>query len=91
MSLGQINGPSSGKCFSLPFLPAISSTPSWTLEGLFEMTQLPSRALDSPRALLPDLQRETRTPSGGPRTGTLTLSADTNLELCVGEKRTFLH
>ena len=28
-----------------------------TLEGLFELTRRPSRALDSPRALLPELQR----------------------------------
>ena len=27
--------PSSGKYFSLPFLPATPSPPSWTLEGLF--------------------------------------------------------
>ena len=30
---------------------------SRTLEGLFELTQRPSRALDSPRALLAELQR----------------------------------
>ena len=30
---------------------------SQTLEGLFELTRRPSRALDSPRALLPELQR----------------------------------
>ena len=40
---------------SLPFLPATPSSPSRTLEGLLELT--PSRALDSPRALLPELQR----------------------------------
>ena len=39
--------------YSLPFLPA---TPSWTLEGLFELTRCPSGALDSPRALLLKLQ-----------------------------------
>merc|ERR1712073_77905 len=50
-------GPSSGKHYSLPFLPATPSSPSQTLEGLFELTQRPSRALDSPRALLPELQR----------------------------------
>ena len=33
------------------------SSPYRTLEGLFELTQRPSRALDSPRALLPELQR----------------------------------
>ena len=40
---GQINDPSSGKHYSLPFLPATPSSPS--------------RTLDSPRALLPELQR----------------------------------
>ena len=54
---GQINGPSSGKDFSLPFLPVTPSSPSRTLEGLFEMTRRPSRAFDSPFALLPELQR----------------------------------
>ena len=39
----QINDPSSGKHYSLPFLPATPSSPS--------------RTLDSPSALLPELQR----------------------------------
>ena len=38
--------PSSGKYFSLPFLPATPSSPPWTLEGLFELTRHPSRALN---------------------------------------------
>ena len=54
---GQINDPSSGKHNSLPFLPATPSSPSRTLEGLFELTRCPSRTLDSPRALLLELQR----------------------------------
>ena len=54
---GQINDPSSGKYYSLSFPPATPSSQSWTLEGLFELTRRPSRALDSPRALLPELQR----------------------------------
>merc|ERR1712077_13918 len=54
---GQINDPSSGKHYSLPFLPATPSSPSRTLKGLFELTRRPSRALDSPRVLLPELQR----------------------------------
>ena len=33
-------------------MPFSSSSPSWTLEGLLELTRHPSRALDSPRALL---------------------------------------
>ena len=49
--------PSSGKHYSFPFLPATPLSPSRTLEGLFELTRRPSRALDSPRALLPELQR----------------------------------
>ena len=53
----QINDPSSGKHCSLPFLPATPSSPSRTHEGLFELTRRPSRALDSPRALLQELQR----------------------------------
>ena len=54
---GQINDPSSEKQYSLLFLPATPSSPSRTLEELFELTRSPSRALDSPRALLPELQR----------------------------------
>ena len=42
---------------SFPPIPATPSSPSRTLEGLFELTRCPSRALDSPRALLPELQR----------------------------------
>ena len=53
--VGKINAPSSGKKNSLLLDPATPSSPSRTLEGLFELTQRPSRALDSPRALLPEL------------------------------------
>ena len=53
----QINDPWSGKHYSLPFLPATPLSPSPILEGVFELTQCPSRALDSPCALLPELQR----------------------------------
>ena len=35
----------------------LSLSPSRTHEGLFELTRRPSRALDSPRVLLPELQR----------------------------------
>ena len=41
----------------LSFLPATPSSLSQTLEGLFELTWHRSRALDSPRALLAELQR----------------------------------
>ena len=54
---GQINDTSSGKHYSLSFPPAAPSSPSRTLEGLFELSRRPSRALDLPRALLPELQR----------------------------------
>ena len=49
--------PHRGKHYSLPFLPATPSSPSRTLEGLFELTWRPSWTLDSPRVLLPELQR----------------------------------
>ena len=54
---GQINDPLSGKHYSLLFLQATPSSPSRTLEGLFELTLRPSPALDSPHTLLPELQR----------------------------------
>ena len=38
---GQINDPSSENHYSLPFLPATPSSPSRTLEGLFQLTQHP--------------------------------------------------
>ena len=49
--------PCRGECCSPPFLPASPLSSSQTLEGLFELTQRPSRALDSPPALLTELQR----------------------------------
>ena len=45
-----------GEYVSLSFFPATLSSPSRTLEGLFKLTQRPSKALDLPRALLPELQ-----------------------------------
>ena len=54
---GQINDPSSGKHYSLLFLPETPWSLSLTLEGLFELTRCPLRALVSPHALLPELQR----------------------------------
>ena len=36
--------------------PATPSSPSWTLEGLFELTQRSSRALDLSHAMLPELK-----------------------------------
>ena len=54
---GKSMTPLRGNTNSLPFLPATPSSPSRTLQGLFELTRRPSRALDLPRALLPELQR----------------------------------
>ena len=54
---GKIMTPHWGKHFSLPFLPATPLSPSRTIEVLFELTRRPSRPLNSPRALLPELQR----------------------------------
>ena len=45
--LGKLIDPSSGKYYSLPFLPATPSSLSGTLEGLFELTRRPSRVLAS--------------------------------------------
>ena len=61
----QVNDPSLGKHFSLPFLPATFLSPSLILEWLFELTLRPSRALDSPRALLSELQRSKDTIRSG--------------------------
>ena len=47
----------SGKYFSLLFLPATPSSLSRTLEGLFELIHCPSRTLDLPHVLLPEIQR----------------------------------
>ena len=70
---GHTNDPSSGYtllCSSSPcHLP-----PFQTIEGLFELTRRPSRALDSPHALLLEQQRYEDTARygshgrGGPRT-----------------------
>ena len=60
-----MNDPSSGKHCSLPFLPAMPL--SWTLVGLFELTRRLLRALDSPCALLPELQRYKDTVRFGPQ------------------------
>ena len=46
-----------GKHYYRPFLLATPLSPSRTPEGLFELTQCPSRSLNSPHALLPELQR----------------------------------
>ena len=49
--------PRPGKNNSLLVLPETPLSVSRTLEGLFELTLRPSTALNSPRALLPELQR----------------------------------
>ena len=57
---GQINNPSSGKYYTLLFLPATPWSPSQTLEGLFELARRPSRVLDSSCVV----SETTRTQSG---------------------------
>ena len=46
-----------GKRNSLPFLPVTTFSPTQTLEGLYELTWLSSRVLDSPHKLLLELQK----------------------------------
>ena len=59
---GQINDPLSGKHYSLPFLPATSTSLSQTHEGLFELTTAPFK---EPRLLRCVWgYRESRTLSG---------------------------
>ena len=53
--------PRKGKYCSLSFLPATPSSLSQTLKGPSEQTPRPSRALDSPHALLPELQTNKNT------------------------------
>ena len=90
----QTNDHSSGKYFSLPFLPATPSSPSRTLEGLFELTRRPSRALDSPRALLPELQRYKDTVRcaalGAEVPGYRTRTTDANLDSAFDENTFFI-
>ena len=88
MPRGQINGPSWGKHNYLPFLPATPLSPSRTLEGLFQLTLRPSRALDSPRALLPELQRYKDTVCLARHRGLSALSRTANANLdCAFVKR----
>ena len=56
-NISQSMTPGRAEYCSLPFLPATSSAASQTLEEFFKLTQRPSRALNSPRELLLDLQR----------------------------------
>ena len=66
MPVRQINDPLCGKIFSLLFLPVTPLSQSRSFERLFELTRCPSKALNPPRALLPE-NRESRTPSSLPR------------------------
>ena len=54
---GQINDPSSRKPFFSSVSPSNSLVSVLDPLGLFELTRRPSRALDLPRALLPELKR----------------------------------
>ena len=76
----------SEKYYPFQFPPATHSSPSQTLEGLFELTPRPSRALDSPFVASSD----TWTPPEvclakrpGPRTPSRT--TDTNLDCALVE------
>ena len=62
--------PSSGKHYSLPFLTATTSSPSQTLEGLFELTRCPQLA----SCVLPE-RHACRARRGGPRTPSRTTNA----------------
>ena len=73
--------PHRGKHYSLPFLPATPSSPSRTLGGLFELTRCPSRALDLPRASLPEPQRIMNTVCRARRGGARTLLRTTDAKL----------
>ena len=84
---GQINDPWSQKYFSLSLLPATPLSLFWNLEGLFELTRCPSKALNLPRALLPELQRNKDTVRyaccarcRGPRTPSKTANANLDCE-----------
>ena len=55
---GQIYDPLLGKHYIFSSVPPSNSLVSvWALEGLFELTRRPSRALDLHGSLLPELQR----------------------------------
>ena len=67
-------------------------SPSRTFEWLFELTRRPSRALNSPRALLPELQRYRRVwraRRGGPRTPPST-TTNANLDCAFVENTKFI-
>ena len=52
-----INDPSSGKYYSHSSTAVTPSSPSWNLEGLFQLKRRPSRAFSSTHLLLLELQR----------------------------------
>ena len=79
------------KHYSLPFRSATLWSPSWTLEGLFELTRHPSRTLNSPRVLLPELQRyEDTVRCVALGAGVPVKNSRRKPWLCVCCKRTFL-
>ena len=88
--------PSLRKDSFLSLHPATSLSLSQTIKGLFELTWRPSRALDSPCALLPKLQRYKDTVRcitlcrrEGPRTLPRTTDANLNC-VFVGNKLVFV-
>ena len=66
---GPINDLLLGIYFSLPFLPATSSSRSWTLEGFFELTRCPhATCLMCSFQNYRDIRTLFRAWRGGPRT-----------------------
>ena len=86
---GQIDDPSSGKDYSLPFLPATPSSPSRTLEGLFEADTAPFKGprlascVASGTTEKQGHRQVCRARYGGPRTASRT--TDTNLDCAFVE------
>ena len=80
----QINNPLSGYYLSLLFLPATSSSPSWTLIGLFEPTLRPSKVLLLPHAFPRKYGHGHRQVCRARRgvAKTLSITADANLDWC---------
>ena len=88
------NDPLLRKHFSLLFLQATPSSPSWTLEGIFEPTPSCSRALNHLVRCVQTTEIQGQCPvcrTGGrsPHSGrTLSRTTDTETYLCVCRKRT---
>ena len=78
--------------YNVSCLPATPLSPFQTLEGLFELTQRPSRALNSPRALFLELQRikdTVRRAVLGAEPSTRSITADANHDCAFVENALF--